>query len=326
MPKRMSRRSRQARGPRSAAVRAAESARRSSCRRSRPSSSQLNRDYDVQKKTYESLLARRESATMGKDVQDTGGAQFRVIDPPRVRRNRSRRTAWAARARLRVLARRRVVREPRGEPTDADVPRGAQLARDQQAPDPRHGVDAAERIARTASQAPQCAGCSQAASAGSSPRSAPSSRSPCWSDASREGPTMSISSNRRPSGSKSCGARASDLAEDGIRRVARARPTRSKHADSGGDGLGARGRGRHRYRPGVARRTRRKSRCVRTAPDARIPTRHVEIDFARLKARGFVTPDAVDRRSPRNFASSSGRSSATPSAAGRRSSTATWSW
>jgi polysaccharide chain length determinant protein (PEP-CTERM system associated) len=45
---------------------------------------QLNRDYDVQKKTYEALLARRESAAMGKDVQDTGGAQFRVIDPPRV--------------------------------------------------------------------------------------------------------------------------------------------------------------------------------------------------------------------------------------------------
>jgi uncharacterized protein involved in exopolysaccharide biosynthesis len=45
---------------------------------------QLNRDYDVQKATYQSLLARRESATMGKDVQDTSGAQFRVIDPPRV--------------------------------------------------------------------------------------------------------------------------------------------------------------------------------------------------------------------------------------------------
>ena len=45
---------------------------------------QLVRDYDVQKKTYESLLARRESATMGKDVQDSTGAQFRVIDPPRV--------------------------------------------------------------------------------------------------------------------------------------------------------------------------------------------------------------------------------------------------
>jgi polysaccharide chain length determinant protein (PEP-CTERM system associated) len=45
---------------------------------------QLNRDYDVQKKTYESLLARRESATMGIGMQDSGGAQFRVIDPPRV--------------------------------------------------------------------------------------------------------------------------------------------------------------------------------------------------------------------------------------------------
>ena len=45
---------------------------------------QLNRDYDVQKATYQSLLTRRESATMGKDVQDTSGAQFRVIDPPRV--------------------------------------------------------------------------------------------------------------------------------------------------------------------------------------------------------------------------------------------------
>ena len=45
---------------------------------------QLNRDYDVQKKTYENLLARREAASMGKDVQDTGGAQFRIIDPPRV--------------------------------------------------------------------------------------------------------------------------------------------------------------------------------------------------------------------------------------------------
>ena len=45
---------------------------------------QLNRDYSVQKKTYEDLLARREAASMGKDVQDTGSTQFRVIDPPRV--------------------------------------------------------------------------------------------------------------------------------------------------------------------------------------------------------------------------------------------------
>ena len=45
---------------------------------------QLNRDYEVQKKTYGDLLSRREAATMGVDVQDTGGTQFRVIDPPRV--------------------------------------------------------------------------------------------------------------------------------------------------------------------------------------------------------------------------------------------------
>lgn len=45
---------------------------------------QMTRDYDIQKRTYDSLVSRRESATMGKDVQDTGGAQFRVIDPPRV--------------------------------------------------------------------------------------------------------------------------------------------------------------------------------------------------------------------------------------------------
>jgi protein tyrosine kinase modulator len=45
---------------------------------------QLNRDYEVQKKTYETLLARREAATMGVGVQDTGGTQFRIIDPPRV--------------------------------------------------------------------------------------------------------------------------------------------------------------------------------------------------------------------------------------------------
>jgi len=45
---------------------------------------QLVRDYDIQKKTYDNLVSRRESAMMGKDVQDNGGAQFRVIDPPRV--------------------------------------------------------------------------------------------------------------------------------------------------------------------------------------------------------------------------------------------------
>jgi len=45
---------------------------------------QLNRDYEVQKRTYEALLTRREAGEMGIEVQDVGGAQFRVIDPPRV--------------------------------------------------------------------------------------------------------------------------------------------------------------------------------------------------------------------------------------------------
>jgi polysaccharide chain length determinant protein (PEP-CTERM system associated) len=45
---------------------------------------QINRDYDIQKKTYETLLQRRQSAAIGEGVQDAGGTQFRVVDPPRV--------------------------------------------------------------------------------------------------------------------------------------------------------------------------------------------------------------------------------------------------
>jgi len=44
---------------------------------------QLNRDYDVVRRTYDAMVARREKASLSEDVDATRSAQFRVIDPPR---------------------------------------------------------------------------------------------------------------------------------------------------------------------------------------------------------------------------------------------------
>lgn len=46
---------------------------------------QLNRDYDIMRKNYDQLVARREAASLGVKIDETSGlADFRLVDPPQV--------------------------------------------------------------------------------------------------------------------------------------------------------------------------------------------------------------------------------------------------
>ena len=50
-----------------------------------PEAAQLNRDYAINRKNYEDLVARRQSAIMSSELEVASGvADFRLIDPPRV--------------------------------------------------------------------------------------------------------------------------------------------------------------------------------------------------------------------------------------------------
>ncbi|MBL8269593.1 GNVR domain-containing protein, partial [Steroidobacter sp.] len=48
---------------------------------------QLNRDYEINKKNYELLVSRRESAEISGDMESAEGDSIRIVEPPRVSRH-----------------------------------------------------------------------------------------------------------------------------------------------------------------------------------------------------------------------------------------------
>jgi uncharacterized protein involved in exopolysaccharide biosynthesis len=124
------------------AVRAA-SQRRASGAAGEAEYTQLNRDYEIQKKVYEVLLSRRQSATLGEGVQDFGGTAIprdrsaRVFAGPRASdRHHDDACRFAAALGAGLMAA-FVASQLLGTFHDCASP-----ARDHEAADPRHDHDA----------------------------------------------------------------------------------------------------------------------------------------------------------------------------------------
>ena len=111
---------------------------------------QLNRDYGVHKRNYETLVSRREQAEISGDMENVSGADFRLIDPPRV----SPQPVAPNRMLLLLAAfvaahRERTLRELRGKPDLADVLRCPLAPRDHAAAGAGRGDDARGRSPET---------------------------------------------------------------------------------------------------------------------------------------------------------------------------------
>jgi hypothetical protein len=107
---------------------------------------QLNRDYDIVRKNYDQMVARRESASLGVKLDESSQlAEFRVIEPPRVSETPvfPRRLHVAAGAiALSALAGLAAGGRARSHPADAGGP--AHAARAQRAAGARRGVRAGD--------------------------------------------------------------------------------------------------------------------------------------------------------------------------------------